>query len=108
MLRMGCLVNKGLTVKNKKRNLFLLQNPIWKYIYMEDHIEIKETQLEIISTEVEEKENERTNDYLEDGLEDSKIDIKVGPKKMYSFKICLLYFSAKTALDLQNSCVYPP
>ena len=34
--------------------------------------------------------------------------LKGGPKKMYSFKISLLYFSAKPASDLQNSCVYPP
>ena len=27
---------------------------------------------------------------------------------MYSFKKNLLYFSAKPASDLQNSCVYPP
>ena len=74
---MGCLVNKGITVKNRKRNLCLLQNPICKYPYMEDHIKIKETQLKIISTEVEKKEIERTNNYLEDGLEDSKIDIEI-------------------------------
>ena len=101
MLSMGCLVNKGITVKNRKRNLCLLQNPICKY-----HIKIKETQLKIISTEVEKKKFERTNNYLEDGLEDSKIDIEIILDKLEKVEEIKRFLEIQSVMEKKETYVH--
>ena len=89
-----------------KRNLCLHQNPICKYPYMENHIKIKETQLKIISTEVEKKEIERTNNYLEDGLEDSKIDIEIILDKLEKVEEIKRFLEIQSVMEKKETYVH--